>query len=175
MLGILGPLFTVIPAEIPEVPNKGEAPEKFVVRIAREKGLEVASRVTNSIVLSADTVVTIDGLILGKPADQKGAALMLKRLQGRQHQVYTAVCVIDQEKSQILEGMQRTSVWFNPMTDAQILDYVEREDVLDKAGAYAIQGYASVYIAKIEGNYTNVMGLPLPLVYELLKRLNVYF
>jgi septum formation protein len=175
LLGVLGPLFTVIPAEIAEVPLAGEKPEQFVARAAREKGIEVASRVSGSIVLSADTIVTIDGLILGKPADEKDAVHMLKRLSGREHAVYTAVCVIDQPQSQMLEGLQRTNVWFNPMTDDQIVDYVEREDVLDKAGAYAIQGYASVYISKIEGNYTNVMGLPMPLVYDLLKRVNVYF
>jgi septum formation protein len=75
----------------------------------------------------------------------------------------------------MLEGLVRTEVWFNPMTEAQILDYVRRENVLDKAGAYAIQGFASVYISKIEGNYSNVMGLPLPLVHDFLSRTKVYF
>jgi septum formation protein len=126
--------------------------------------------VSNSIVLSADTVVTVDGEILGKPADEQDAIRMLRRLSGRQHLVYTAVVVIDQVRSNTFEGLDRTEVWFVSMTDAQIRDYIRREDVMDKAGAYAIQGFAAVYIPKIAGNYSNVMGLPLPLVYELLSR-----
>ena len=175
LLGLLGLPFEIIPAEIAEIPRDGESPEQFVVRAAHEKGIEVASRVSNAVVLSADTVVTIDGMILGKPADPADARRMLQRLSGRQHRVYTAVCVIDQPNSQVFQGLDQTSVWFNPMTSEEIADYVRREHVLDKAGAYAIQGFASVYIAKIEGNYANVMGLPMPLVYDLLGRTKLYF
>ena len=121
-------------------------------------------------VLSADTVVTIDGEILGKPADEEDAIRMLRKLSGREHAVYTAVSIINQDNEQILEGLERTRVWFNPLTDEDIRDYLRRENVFDKAGAYAIQGYAGIYIPKIEGNYFNVMGLPLPLVHELLCR-----
>jgi septum formation protein len=175
LLGILGIPFEVIPPNIAEVPSPGESPEQFVVRAAREKGIEVASRVSNSVVLSADTVVTIDGLILGKPADEAHAIRMLKQLSGRQHAVYTAVCVIDQIHGTKHEALEKTDVWFNSMTDVQIIDYVRREQVLDKAGAYAIQGFAGVYIAKIEGNYGNVMGLPLPVVCDFLSRTKFYF
>lgn len=131
--------------------------------------MEVASRVSQSVVLSADTVVTIDGEILGKPADEQEAVGMLRKLSGRDHWVYTAVCVVNQVKQETREGLDRTRVWFNRLDNATILDYIRRENVLDKAGAYAIQGYAGVFIPKIEGNYFNVMGLPLPLVYELLS------
>ena len=162
--------FSIVPSSIDEDPMPGETPETFVVRIAKEKGVEVASRVSHSVVLSADTVVTIDGEILGKPADEQAAVRMLRKLSGRDHWVYTAVCVVNQVKPETLEGLDRTRVWFNPLDDAQIHDYVRRENVLDKAGAYAIQGYAGVFIAKIEGNYFNVMGLPLPLVNDLLCR-----
>jgi len=175
LLGLLGVPFEIIPAEIAEIPRDGEPPEQFVVRAAHEKGIEVASRVSNSVVLSADTVVTIDGMILGKPSDEADAVRMLQRLSGRQHRVYTAVCVINQLNSEVFQGVEHTVVWFNPMTSVQIEDYVRREHVLDKAGAYAIQGFASVYIAKIEGNYANVMGLPMPLVYDLLGRAKLYF
>jgi len=175
LLGLLGIPFEVIPAEIAEIPREGESPEKFVVRAAHEKGIEVASRVSNSVVLSADTVVTIDGKILGKPFDEADAVRMLHQLSGRQHRVYTAVCVIDQPNSNVFQGLEHTAVWFNPMQTAQIEDYVRREHVLDKAGSYAIQGFASVYIAKIEGNYANVMGLPMPLVFDLLSRAKFYF
>jgi septum formation protein len=170
LLAILGYSFTVIPSSIDEIPSSAETPETFVVRVAREKGMEVASRVSHSIILSADTVVTIDEEILGKPVDEADAVRMLRRLSGREHFVLTAVTLVNQSTEETLEGLERTRVWFSSMTDQQILDYVRREDVYDKAGAYAIQGFAGVYIPKIEGNYSNVMGLPLPLVHQLLCR-----
>ena len=170
LLGILGIPFVVIPSSIDETPGTSERPEEFVVRIAREKGTEVASRVSQSVVLSADTVVVVDGGILGKPLDQQDAIRMLKKLSGRDHWVHTAISVVNQVKQETLEGLESTRVWFKSLTENEILDYVRREDVLDKAGAYAIQGYAGIYIPRIEGNYFNVMGLPLPLVHELLCR-----
>jgi septum formation protein len=122
-------------------------------------------------------VVTIDREILGKPTDRNDAIRMLEKLSGREHDVYTAVCVIIQGPSrnaqspyEIRQGLDRTRVWFNRISRAQISDYIERENVMDKAGAYAIQGFASVYIAKIEGSYSNVIGLPLAMVWELLPR-----
>jgi septum formation protein len=170
LLSILGLPFTIIPASIEEIPFAGESAEVFVARAAREKGVEVASRVSRSIILSADTVVTIDGEILGKPAGKDDAIRMLRKLSGRDHWVYTAVTVVNQNRQETLVGMERTRVWFKSLTDKEIHDYLGRENVFDKAGAYAIQGYAGVYIPKIEGNYFNVMGLPLPLVHELLCR-----
>ena len=170
LMAVFGIPFTVIAAAIEEKPAAGEDPEQFAIRVAREKAMEVASRVSQSIIVAADTVVTIDGEILGKPEDENDAIRMLTRLQGRRHSVLTAISVINQVKQQTLEGIDRTDVWFKPMDEAQIRDYIRRENVLDKAGAYAIQGYAGVYIPKIEGNYFNVMGLPLPLVHELLCR-----
>ena len=170
LLSILGIPFEVIPASIDETPMPGEAAEDFVARAAREKGAEVASRVSGSVVLSADTVVTTDGEILGKPVDEEDAIRMLRKLSGREHAVYTAVSVINQHTRKTLEGLERTRVWFDPLTDEEIRYYLRRENVFDKAGAYAIQGYAGIYIPKIEGNYFNVMGLPLPLVHDLLCR-----
>jgi len=148
----------------------GEDPTSFVVRVARDKGMEVASRMRQSLVLSADTIVTIDGEILNKPVDERDAVRMLRKLSGRAHEVYTAVCLINQAREETLEGLDRTQVWFDAMTDEQIHDYIQRENVMDKAGAYAIQGYAGVFIPRIDGNYFNVMGLPLPLVHKLLCR-----
>jgi septum formation protein len=170
LLSILGIPFEAIPASIDETPLPEESAEDFVARAARDKGAEVASRVSGSVVLSADTVVTIDGEILGKPVDEEDAIRMLRKLSGREHAVYTAVSVINQRTGKIVEGLERTRVWFNPLTDEDIRDYLRRENVFDKAGAYAIQGYAGIYIPKIEGNYFNVMGLPLPLVHDLLCR-----
>ena len=179
LLRILGVPFDVIPADIAEVQSAEESPEQFVVRAAREKGMAVAMGVSDCVVLSADTIVTIDGLALGKPVDESDAVRMLQRLSNRRHSVYTAVCVIEQASenagSVMHEGLERTDVWFNSMTEAQIRDYVRRETVLDKAGSYAIQGFASVYISRIDGNYYNVMGLPLPMVADFLRLAKFYF
>ena len=169
LLEILGIPFSVVVPAADETAHEGELPETYVVRVARDKGLEVASRVSESVVLAADTVVTIDGEILGKPADGADAIRMLQKLSGNEHVVYTAVCVINQSTGRMREALERTRVWLNPLTRAQILDYVARENVRDKAGAYAIQGFASVFIPRIDGSYSNVMGLPLALVWELLK------
>ena len=169
LLEVLGIPFSVVVSTADETVQSGESPETYVVRVARAKGLEVASRVSNSLVLSADTVVTVDGEILGKPTDRSDAIRMLEKLSGREHAVYTAVCVIDQTTGRMREALDQTRVWLRPMTRAQILDYIERENVMDKAGAYDIQGFASVYITKIEGSYSNVMGLPLALVWDLLQ------
>jgi septum formation protein len=152
-----------------ESPGVGESPEDYVVRVARDKARDVASRVQGSIVLSADTVVTIDGEILGKPRDRADAIRMLTRLSGREHQVFTAVCVINQRNDKVREGVEKTAVSFRRLGGPEIEDYVERENVMDKAGAYAIQGFASVFIPRISGSYSNVMGLPLALVYDFLN------
>src|SRR5215510_12411675 len=129
LLSVLGLPFIVVPASIEEIPLPGETPEAFVVRAAREKGVEVASRVSQSVVLSADTVVTIDGEILGKPVDEEDAIRMLRKLSGREHSVYTAVTIINQHTEEMVEGLDRTRVWFNPLTDDEIRDYLSRENV----------------------------------------------
>ena len=170
LLEVLGIPFSVVVSTADETPHKGELPENYVARVARAKGLEVAAQVSHSVVLSADTVVTVDGEILGKPVDREDAVRMLEKLSGREHAVFTAVCVMDQSTGRMREAIDRTRVWFSAMTREQILDYIDRENVMDKAGAYAIQGFASVYIPKIEGSYSNVMGLPLSLVWNLVSR-----
>ena len=170
LLSLLGLPFTISPASIEETPTQGETAETFVARMAREKAADVAAKVLDSVVLSADTVVTLEAEILGKPRDEDDAIKMLRKLSGRDHWVLTAVAVVNQPRKETLEGLDRTRVWFKSLSDAEIRDYLRRENVFDKAGAYAIQGYAGVFIPKIEGNYFNVMGFPLPLVHELLCR-----
>lgn len=170
LLQVLGIPFTIVAPQVDETPLPGETPEVYVVRVAREKGLSVAAQRPDARVLASDTVVSIDGEILGKPHDREEAVQMLAKLSGREHEVLTAVCLVDRLHGKTREGLDRTKVWFRPMSRAQILDYLEREDVTDKAGAYAIQGFASAYIPKIEGSYSNVMGLPLALVWDLLSK-----
>ena len=170
LLEVLGIPFSIVAPAIDESPRTGEIPRQYVARVAREKAMEVASRLTQSVILSADTVVTIDGEILGKPVDRGDAVRMLTQLAGREHKVFTAVCVMDQRRDAMREGIEETAVWFNPLRIEEIEAYVDRETVMDKAGAYAIQGFASVFIPRIAGSYSNVMGLPLALVYELLGK-----
>jgi septum formation protein len=168
LLGILGLPFSVVVPNVDETPQPAEPPRQYVVRVAREKARNVALRTSDSVIVAADTVVTIDGEILGKPTDRRDAIRMLTRLSGREHHVYTAVCVLDQTRERMRERMDDTAVWFSPLTAVEIENYIDREDVMDKAGAYAIQGFASVFIPRIAGSYSNVMGLPLALLYELL-------
>jgi septum formation protein len=170
LLEILGIPFSIVAPTTDEAVRAGETADEYVVRVAREKAMEVAGRVSGSVVLSADTVVTLDDEILGKPRNREDAVRMLERLSGREHQVYTAVCLIEPSTGRIREGLDKTTVWFKPLTPDEILRYIDRESVMDKAGAYAIQGFASVFIPRIEGSYSNVMGLPLALVYDLLLR-----
>jgi septum formation protein len=172
ILSLLGTSFRVVPPDIDETPRPAEPARAYVVRMAREKAAQVADRLSSSIVLSADTIVTVDEEIFGKPVSEADAVRMLHRLSGRSHVVFTAVCVVHLDGNKNLEGLEATGVWFDPMTDEQIMDYIHRENVMDKAGAYAIQGYAAVYIPRISGNYFNVMGLPLPLVHNLLCRIS---
>jgi len=169
LLQVLGVPFSIVVPLTDESPRAGESPEDYVVRVARDKARDVASRVNRSIVLSADTVVTLDGEILGKPRDRADAIRMLTRLSGREHQVFTGVCVINQLNDQMREGLEKTAVSFRKLSAREIEDYIERENVMDKAGAYAIQGFASVFIPRISGSYSNVMGLPLALVYDFLS------
>ena len=170
LLTLLGIPFTVMPSNVDEHPHPGEEPRSYVARAAREKGREVAGRVEGSVVLAADTIVSIDDRILGKPTDRTDAVRMLESLSGRCHSVLTAVVVIATGTGRLHEGLEETRVWFGDLTTHMIDDYLQREDVMDKAGAYAIQGFASVFIPRIEGNYSNVVGLPLPLTHELLCR-----
>ena len=169
LLEVLGVPFSIVVPLTDESPRVGESPEDYVVRVARDKARDVASRVNKSIVLSADTVVTLDGEILGKPSDRADAIRMLTRLSGREHQVFTGVCVINQLNDGMREGLEKTAVSFRKLSAGEIEDYIERENVMDKAGAYAIQGFASVFIPRISGSYSNVMGLPLALVYDFLS------
>jgi septum formation protein len=189
-------VFKVIPADVPEVPHEGEPPREFAERLAREKAraifhqLATADRAPESnFVLGADTVVIVDGAILGKPSDERDAARMLRLLSGRSHQVITAVCLIGNEhqpsgKTKPLKGKNRvgrrrtvfedvrsesTNVYFNPLSQAEIADYVSSGEPMDKAGAYGIQGMASRWIPRVEGCYFNVVGLPVPLVCRMLR------
>ncbi|MGA8541878.1 MAG: Maf family protein, partial [Terriglobales bacterium] len=160
--------FEVHPAHIPEDPLPAEYAKDCAERLAREKALAVARQRPNDVVLGADTVVVIDDQILGKPSDLADAARMLQMLSGREHQVITGVCLV--VGGQCLAGSETTSVTMSGISEREIADYVANGEPMDKAGAYAIQGIASRWIPRIEGDYTNVVGLPVALVWRMLRQ-----
>ena len=146
-------------------------PDKIVKELALVKACAVAASETEALIIGADTIVTVDGKILGKPRDAEEAFSMLSMLQGRTHQVYTGVALITKEeelqKSHVFS--EKTDVHMYPMTEQEIREYIATGEPLDKAGAYGIQGRAAVYIRKIEGDYNNVVGLPISRLYQELK------
>jgi septum formation protein len=162
--------FDVRPGGIEEVRLPGEPAEDFARRLARDKALDVARQSeAGSFVLGADTVVAINGEILEKPADAADAARMLRTLSGHTHRVITGVCLVRAPEGVLAWTHETTSVTFRALTDEEIESYVASGEPFDKAGGYAIQGLASRFIPRIEGCYFNVVGLPIPLVYEMVK------
>ena len=163
-----GIAFRVRPADVPEVPRPGEPPLDYAQRLARDKARAVRRQVAGSdLVLGADTIVVVDEHILEKPADTADAARMLRMLSGRTHQVTTGVCLIGDGFEDVRAEI--TEVTFDPLTEEDIEFYVAHGEPMDKAGAYAIQGIASRWICRLDGCYFNVVGLPVPLVYRMLR------
>jgi len=182
--------FTVHPADIDETPLTNEAPRDCAERLAREKALAVWRTRPQDSVLGADTIVVVDEIILGKPVDVEDAVRMLRMLSGRVHRVITGVCVVAAVPSDQLPvaskaaphfdeslrpsnpdmrvSSETTLVTMTQLSDDEIREYVATGEPMDKAGAYAIQGMASRWIPRIEGDYTNVVGLPIALVYRML-------
>jgi septum formation protein len=150
------------------VRGEGEEPIDYVRRLARAKA-EAAWENDGEIVLGADTVVVIDNRVLEKPADAAGARAMLRLLSNREHTVITGICL--RHRDGVLVDHSPTRVRFAPLTESEIADYVASGEPFDKAGAYAIQGLASKFVASVNGCYFNVMGLPLSLVYRHWKSL----
>jgi septum formation protein len=163
-----GITFEVQPANIPEDPLPGEAAKDYVERLAREKALAIASQRPQDVVLGADTVVVVDRQLLGKPSDAKDAARMLRMLSGRKHEVITGVCVVVRGQSKV--ASETTRVTMSGLSDKDVAEYVASGEPMDKAGAYAIQGIASRWIPSIEGDYSNVVGLPVALVFRMLRQ-----
>ena len=170
--------FTKDSADIDETELPGESPEDYVQRLAREKAGAVAERYEDALVLGADTTVLIDHQIIGKPADLTDAKRMLKMLSGNWHEVLTGVALVKVQSpkpkvpsQKTVVGLQRTRVKFAVMSDEEIEFLAEKGEPLDKAGAYAVQAQAALFIEGIEGDYWNIVGLPIHLVYELVKQI----
>jgi septum formation protein len=167
---VLGVAYRVVPSSVEEVPAPGEPPRRFVRRAAREKGEDVAGRFPESFVLSADTIVVASGKILGKPKDPEDGARMLRSLAGREHRVQTAVCLLRIANGYRDEALVTTRVWFRKLSRREIAAYLRTGETGDKAGAYAAQGAGNLLIDRIVGSYTNVVGLPMTRVTEMLLR-----
>jgi septum formation protein len=164
LLEMLGFPVIVRPSAVLEIPLPREAPRAYARRLARDK----ARAVPGEFVLGADTVVVIDGMLLEKPRDADDALAMLRRLQGRRHEVITAVCLVAGGVEH--EAVDTTAVYFRPASDATLRAYIDTGEPMDKAGAYGIQGYGAALVDRIEGDFFGVMGLPIRLVLDLLAR-----
>ena len=161
--------FEACPADIAEDCNPGEQPVQYALRLAREKAEKVAQRFPGEFVLGGDTVVIVDDEILGKPRDEEDAARMLRLLSGRAHRVTTAVSLITPGRSADTRSLT-TKVVFRDVKEEEIQRYIASGEPMDKAGAYAIQGGAAPWVVRLEGDYSNVVGLPMPLVLEMLEK-----
>lgn len=169
LLKSLGLNFDVYRPDADESMKNGEAPHELCIRLSRLKAESGAKKFPDSLIIAADTIVVIDDLILGKPKDRRDAFMMLKRLQGRWHEVITGISIC--MKKNILSHDEHTRVKFRELNDSEIEAYVSTGECDDKAGAYAVQGYGSLLVERIEGDYFNVVGLPLC---SLGRMLNVF-
>jgi septum formation protein len=170
--------FAVQAADVDETPLAGESAHDCAQRLAREKAMSVWRVRPQDVVLGADTVVVVDGKILGKPLDAWDAARMLRVLSGRMHEVITGVAVVKCQPSilsqpEVRVASESTRVTMTEISEQEIRDYVASGEPMDKAGGYAIQGRASCWIPRIEGDYSNVVGLPVALLYRLLRQRDV--
>jgi septum formation protein len=170
LLSSAGVKFQVLPSGIPEDSLPGETPEDHVLRLAREKALDVAQKIEGRFFIGADTVVVSEGEIMGKPSDSTDAERMLRKLSGVPHEVITGFAVYDKEKNNVNGEAVKTKVYFKTLNTEEIRAYIASGCSFDKAGAYAIQGGAAYMIRKIEGSYSNVVGLPLCEVVEALHK-----
>jgi nucleoside triphosphate pyrophosphatase len=167
LLELIGIRHEVIPADIDERYLPGESPRGHAERLAREKAAKL--RHEDAIVIGADTIVVVDGDVLGKPRDDGDAARMLKRLSGRSHVVMTAVAVAF--GGRVESAVEEVDVAFHPLTDEEIAAYIATREPMDKAGAYGVQGFGATIVARVDGDYFAVMGMPLQLLARLLARL----
>lgn len=167
LLKTMGLEFTIVSPEVEENLDKSKKPEEVVIELARKKAQAVEQKAgKGDIIISADTIVVYRNFVLGKPNDEKDAFNMLRKLSGKWHKVFTGVCVKTNEEE--LTFYEVTKVKFRKLNDEEIIYYVNTKEPLDKAGAYGIQGLGGAFVEKIVGDYTNVVGLPLPKLWKIL-------
>jgi nucleoside triphosphate pyrophosphatase len=173
LLKLVGIEHEVRPSNIDETMHPGETPRAHVERLAREKATAVAAGHQSAITIAADTIVVVDGEVLGKPADTTVAKRMLRMLSGREHTVLTAVAV--SRGGELRSSVEEVAVSFRRLRDDEIEDYVATGEPMDKAGAYGIQGFGATIVERVEGDYFAVMGLPLVRLIALLEQLGVIY
>jgi septum formation protein len=173
LLGSIGLEFDVLPSNVPEVLREGEAPEEYVARLSRDKADVLATAHPARWVIAADTTVLLGEELLEKPADPADAARMLGAIAGKTHTVYTGVTLQNVERQYRETRVAETEVRMLPLTASEIDWYVRTGEPLDKAGAYAAQGIGGVFIESIHGSYSNVVGLPLATLYQMLRRAGI--
>lgn len=173
LLTLIGVAHEVRPADIDETWMPGEAPVPHAERLAREKAHALAMQDLNAVVIAADTIVVLDGEILGKPRDEADARATLRRLSGRTHTVYTAVAVA--RAGRTVSGVERVEVTFRSLASDEIDAYVATREPMDKAGSYGIQGYGATIVERVDGDYFSVMGLGLRRLVALLDELGIAY
>lgn len=172
LLRQIGCNFRVVVSDAEELSGDGILPERLAVENAKRKAEAVAAEEGFNVpVLGADTVVSVDEMILGKPKDGTDAVRMLRLLSGRQHFVYTGIVIA--YKGEIYEDVVRTAVWVDTLSEKDIAAYIATGEPMDKAGAYAVQGLAAKFIPRIDGSFSNVVGLPLHAVRNLARRAGI--
>jgi septum formation protein len=173
LLDLIGIKHDVRPADVDETMRAGERAHDYAERLAREKAEVIAAAGGDNIVIGADTIVVIDGRVLGKPVNEQQAAAMLESLGGRTHTVVTAVALV--ADGQISSAVEEVTVTFRPLTLDEINSYIATGEPMDKAGAYGIQGYGATIVERIEGDYFAVMGLPLVRLVRLLAERGIHY
>ncbi|GBE27255.1 septum formation protein Maf [bacterium BMS3Bbin03] len=161
--------FQIIPSNVSEGFRENQSPESCVTELALQKTKDVAEKVSEGIIVGADTIVVLDSRILGKPADRADARKMLRFLSGRTHEVFTGFAIITRPENKIVTNFERTKVTFRPLEDWEIDRYIEIDHPFDKAGAYGIQDTSAIFVESICGCYYNVVGFPLTKFYVQLK------
>jgi septum formation protein len=173
LLTLVGIAHDVEPADIDERYLAGESPAPHAERLARGKALAVTARHPSAVVIGADTIVVIDGDVLGKPRDRADAVATLRRLSGRRHTVFTAVAVA--RGGTVVSGVEEVAVTFRALSNAEIAAYVATGEPMDKAGSYGIQGFGATIVERIEGDYFAVMGLAMVRLTRLLRAVGVEY
>ena len=173
LLASIGLDFDVLPSHVPEVHQEGEAPEEYVARLSRDKANALASEHPSRWVIAADTTVYLDQQLLEKPADRADAIRMLGTIAGKTHMVYTGVTLENAGANYRDTRVAETEVRMLPLEGPEIEWYVETGEPLDKAGAYAAQGIGGMFIESIHGSFTNVVGLPLATLFQMLRRAGI--
>lgn len=173
LLEQIGLEFEVCPSDIDEVLDPTLSPREQVESLSRQKAMAVAPKFQNAVILSADTMVDLDGVVYGKPKDKEDAEKMLKKFSGREHSIVTGFTLLDTETKKIITKSTETKLWFRKLSTDEIKSFIKKEKPFDKAGAYAVHELASIFVEKVEGDFFGAVGLSVYLVAKELKKFGI--